>query len=237
LQGLLNLSSPPGDSPSASQRQLLTTLGEVIKLSLSNLKLRAALRVQAIRDPLTGLFNRNYLEETLRRELSRSARSRAPLCVAMLDIDGFKGFNDTYGHAAGDALLKGLGGFFLRKLRTSDVVCRYGGDEFILILPDTGLHQVAERLDELRREVKNLEHVHEGRILPTASVSIGVAQWPDDGASPEDLIKAADYALYSAKHTGRDQLTIFGARAPVPTLPDSAGEQSAREQSAREQSE
>jgi diguanylate cyclase (GGDEF)-like protein len=212
LQGLLNLRSAPGEPFGAQERQLLATLGDVIKLSISNLKLRAALRTQAIRDPLTGLFNRNYLDETLRRELSRSARRQAALCVAVLDIDGFKGFNDTYSHHAGDILLKALGGFFLKQLRTSDIVCRYGGDEFVLVLPDTDLRQVSERLDRIRAEFKNMECMYEGRVLPAASVSIGVAQWPDHGASAEDLIKAADFALYSAKNSGRDQISVFGAR-------------------------
>jgi diguanylate cyclase (GGDEF)-like protein/PAS domain S-box-containing protein len=224
LHGLLNLRSAPGQTLGEQQRQLLTTLGEVIKLSLSNLKLRAALRTQAIRDSLTGLFNRNYLQETLRRELARSTRRRSPLCVAMLDIDGFKGFNDAYSHHAGDLLLKSLGAFFLKKLRTSDIVCRYGGDEFVLVLPDTGLLQVLERLDCLRSEVKSMECRYEGRILPAAAISIGVAQWPDHGASPEDLMKAADHALYSAKHGGRDQVGVFGTAAHGSvTAPDSTG--------------
>jgi|HubBroStandDraft_6_1064221.scaffolds.fasta_scaffold142052_2 diguanylate cyclase (GGDEF)-like protein/PAS domain S-box-containing protein len=224
LQGLLNLRGALGEPFGAQERQLLTTLGDVIKLSLSNLKLRAALRTQAIRDPLTGLFNRNYLDETLRRELSRSARRQAALCVAVLDIDGFKGFNDTYSHHAGDVLLKALGGFFLKQLRTSDIVCRYGGDEFVLVLPDTDLRQVAERLDRIRAEFKNMECMYEGRVLPAASVSIGVAQWPDHGASAEDLIKAADFALYSAKHSGRDQVSVFGARTQNRVAaPDSTG--------------
>jgi diguanylate cyclase (GGDEF)-like protein/PAS domain S-box-containing protein len=224
LQGLLSLRGAPGQALGPQHRQLLTTLGEVIKLSLSNLKLRAALRTQAIRDSLTGLFNRNYLDETLRRELSRSTRRKSLLCLAMLDIDGFKGFNDTYSHHAGDALLKSLGDFFLKKVRTSDIVCRYGGDEFVLVLPDTGLLQVLERLDCLRSEVKSMECRYEGRILPAAAISIGVAQWPDHGASPEDLMKAADHALYSAKHGGRDQVGVFGTAAHGSvSVPDSTG--------------
>jgi len=208
LLGLLNLRSAAGDSFDTQKRQLLNVLGEVIKLSLSSLNLRDALRAQAIRDPLTGLFNRNYLEETLRRELSRSARNRTPLCVAMLDIDGFKAFNDTYSHQAGDVLLKALGALFLKQLRASDIVCRYGGDEFVLVLPDANLGQVSERLDRVRGEAKNMECRYEERILPAASLSIGVAQWPDQGTTSEDLIKAADSGLYLAKHSGRDQVCV-----------------------------
>lgn len=220
LQGLLNLNSPPGALPGTQQRQLLTTLGEVIKLSLSSLKLRDALRTQAIRDPLTGLFNRNYLAEELRRELSRAARRKAPLCVAMLDIDGFKAFNDTFSHHAGDVVLKALGAFFLKNLRTSDIACRYGGDEFVLVLPDTESAQVMERLDSLRRQVKDMECVYQDQVLPAASVSIGIAQWPGHGATSEELISAADAALYSAKHSGRDHVSVFTAEAHEPA-PDS----------------
>lgn len=214
LLGLLNLRCPPGESFSAQKRQLFTMLGEVVKLSLSSLKLRDALRAQAIRDPLTGLFNRNYLDEMLRRELSRSARHHTKLCMAMLDIDGFKAFNDTYSHNAGDVLLKAIADFFMKKLRASDIVCRYGGDEFVLVLPDTDLQHVSERLDHIRADVKNIKCEYEGRILPAASVSIGIAQWPDQAATHGDLIKAADSALYSAKHNGRNQICVFGPGAP-----------------------
>jgi diguanylate cyclase (GGDEF)-like protein/PAS domain S-box-containing protein len=209
LLGVLNVRSAPGESLGQAQRQLLTVLGEVVKLSLSSLRLRDALRAQAIRDPLTGLYNRNYLDETLRRELSRSARHHTPLCVAMLDIDGFKAFNDTYRHHAGDVLLKALGALFLKQLRASDIVCRYGGDEFVLVLPDANSAQVSERLDRIRVEAKNMECRYEGRLLPAAGLSAGVAQWPDHGTTSEDLIKAADRALYVAKHGGRDQVCVF----------------------------
>ena len=231
LLGLLNLRCAPGDPPQPKQRHLLTVLGEVIKLSLSSLKLRDALRAQAIRDPLTGLFNRNYLDETLRREVSRSARHKTMLCVAMLDIDGFKAFNDTYSHHAGDILLKALAEFFLKQLRASDIVCRYGGDEFVLVLPDTNSQQVSERLDRLRGEAKEIECRHEGRILPSASLSIGVAQWPDHGATSEDLIKAADSALYSAKHGGRDQVYVFASLQDRTPPPDSTADRSTGDQS------
>jgi diguanylate cyclase (GGDEF)-like protein len=111
-------------------------------------------------------------------------------------------------------LLKSLGTLFLKQLRASDIVCRYGGDEFLVVLPDASSGQVAERLDRVRGEVKNMECRYEGRVLPTACLSIGVAQWPDHGATAEDLIKAADSALYLAKHSGRDQLRVFAPKGP-----------------------
>lgn len=217
LQGMLHLHGVPGTHISTQQRHLLVTLGEVVKLSLSGLKLREALRSQAIRDPLTGLFNRNYLDETLRRELSRSGRRRAPLCLAMLDIDGFKTFNDSYSHYAGDIVLKALGAFFMKNLRASDIACRYGGDEFVLVLPDTDPAQVCERLDRLRTQVKQLRCEYEGHTLPATSISIGVAQYvaqsPEHGSSAVKLLKAADTALYAAKHRGKDQLAVCGEAA------------------------
>ena len=117
-------------------QQLAVAIGEGIKLALFNIELREELREQAIHDPLTGLYNRRYLEDSLTRELYRAQRQNTSLCVSMLDIDHFKVINDTFGHAAGDALLAELGRILRENLRKSDIACRYGGDEFVLILPD-----------------------------------------------------------------------------------------------------
>jgi diguanylate cyclase (GGDEF)-like protein/PAS domain S-box-containing protein len=129
-----------------SQQQLAVTVGETIKLSLSNLNLREELRHQAFHDPLTGLFNRRYLDETLPRELLMAQRRNAPLCVVMLDIDGFKQFNDSFGHGAGDSILREFGRILREKLRKSDISCRYGGDEFVLILSDSSIADTQERV-------------------------------------------------------------------------------------------
>ena len=131
-------------------KQLAVTVGETIKLSLSNLKLRDELRQQAIHDPLTDLFNRRYLEETLPRDLYQAQRRNAPLCVVMLDLDGFKQFNDSFGHGAGDALLREFGGVLREHLRKSDISCRYGGDEFLLVMPDSSIADTQERLEQIR---------------------------------------------------------------------------------------
>ena len=208
--GLLHLRAAPGQRLTERDGRLLVTLGDVLKLSLSNVKLRGVLREQATRDPLTGLFNRLYLEEMLRRELSRSARRQTSLCVALLDIDGFKNFNDLNGHEAGDAVLKALGGFFQAKLRGSDIACRYGGDEFLLALLDTDVPHVLPRLEQIRGEIGRIEIAFEGSPLPTVSVSMGVAEWPGAAASLQQLIRAADRALYSAKTGGRNRIEIYG---------------------------
>ena len=143
-----------------SQLQLAVTVSEAIKLSLSNLKLREELRAEAIHDPLTGLFNRRYLEETLPRELHRAQRAHSPLCVAMLDLDNFKRFNDTYGHDAGDSLLRELGRLLLGKLRKSDISCRYGGEEFVLVLPDSSAADAKQRMEQIRAQIKELKIPH-----------------------------------------------------------------------------
>jgi PleD family two-component response regulator len=138
--GLLCLTGAAGKViGSITRQQLAVAAGETIKLSLYNLKLREELREQATHDPLTGLCNRRFLEENLARELHRARRANSPLCVVMLDLDNFKPFNDTFGHDAGDSMLRELGQMLREKLRKSDIACRYGGDEFVLVLPDSSL--------------------------------------------------------------------------------------------------
>lgn len=190
---------------SEARQRLAHVVGEQLSLALANLKLRETLRDQSIRDPLTGLFNRRYLEETFERDLQRAARNHSSLGVIMLDVDYFKSFNDTLGHEAGDAVLRELGGFLARCIRGADIACRYGGDEFVLILPDSPLEMSQRRAEELREGVAALPVHFRGRPLGPTTVSLGVAAFPDHGLDKEALLRIADAALYRAKHEGRNR--------------------------------
>ncbi|MHB1341151.1 MAG: GGDEF domain-containing protein [Coriobacteriia bacterium] len=168
----------------------------------------ARLRELSVHDPLTNLFNRRYLEATLMREVRRAERENAPLSIIMMDIDHFKRFNDTLGHAAGDALLQDLGGLLSRTIRAADVACRYGGEEFVLVLPHTSLEVATARAELVRAAVKNLHVVRSGLVLGAVSVSLGVAVFPDHGCDGESVLRSADSALYRAKDQGRDQVVV-----------------------------
>ncbi len=168
-------------------------------------KLQDDLREQAVRDSLTGLFNRRYLEETLDRELARAQREAGRLGIVMLDIDHFKLVNDTYGHKAGDLVLQALSRLLQRRSRSSDVACRYGGEEFVLILPGSSREDTLRRAEELRGEFAALE-VRMGEDLVRASVSLGVSAFPQHGRSPDNLLRVADENLYQAKQTGRNRV-------------------------------
>jgi diguanylate cyclase (GGDEF)-like protein len=196
-------------------RQLAVTVGETIKLSLSNLKLREELRQQAIHDPLTGLFNRRYLDETLPRELHLAQRRNAPLCVVMLDLDGFKQFNDSFGHGPGDELLREFGRVLGEHLRKSDISCRYGGDEFVLVLPDSSIADTQERMEQIRILLKLLEIHYGGQVLGMLTLSAGITQTPEHGTTAPDLLRKADKALYAAKESGRDRIVIYETASPL----------------------
>jgi diguanylate cyclase (GGDEF)-like protein/PAS domain S-box-containing protein len=174
------------------------------------LKSQELLREQSVRDHLTGLFNRRYMEETLERELLRTARKNLSLGIIMLDVDEFKHFNDTYGHAAGDVILRELGSLLLRQVRGEDIPCRYGGDEFILILPDATREVTRERAERICELAKQFHLRFEGQSLAGVTLSLGVAVFPEHGATSMGILKAVDAALYRAKHNGRGRVVVAG---------------------------
>jgi len=191
-------------------RQLSATLGEALKLALTNIRLREALREQATRDPLTGLFNRRYLDETLPRELHACLREDQPLALAILDIDHFKRYNDTWGHEAGDQVLIEVSRILREHLRASDIACRYGGEELLAVMPRAELHEARERLSRIAHLVRNAEvHIHD-RPLPAVTFSAGIAIAPLQGENADALLRAADQALYAAKQAGRDRVFTVG---------------------------
>jgi diguanylate cyclase (GGDEF)-like protein/PAS domain S-box-containing protein len=217
LLGLVHLqggAAEPGQRDRApeplreAQEVLAVTVAERIALALANLRLRDTLRSQSILDPLTGLFNRRYMEETLDLELARAARGRRAIGIIMLDIDHFKPLNDSCGHDAGDALLRELGGLLIARVREGDIACRYGGEEFVLILPEASLELARRRAEELREAVRQLHVSHRGRIIGPITVSAGVAAFPDHGKTSAALVHAADSALYRAKSEGRDRVRV-----------------------------
>lgn len=191
-----------------SKYLLLTTFAKNLSLAINNLKLRERLYYQAIRDPLTGLFNRNYMEETFEREIQRAIRKELNMGVIMFDIDHFKRFNDNFGHLAGDMMLKEIASFVTANVRKEDIVSRYGGEEFLIIMPDASLSVAKERAEFLRRKVKDLKILYQDRLLDPVTLSFGVSSFPLHGKDVEILIKKADEALYRAKGEGRDRVVV-----------------------------
>jgi diguanylate cyclase (GGDEF)-like protein/PAS domain S-box-containing protein len=208
---VLNTESWTGEHRTGQQR-LVVALGEAIKMSLSNLKLQEKLREQAIRDPLTGLLNRRFLEETLAKNVYRAERRNSPLCVVMLDLDDFKRFNDTFGHHAGDAFLREFGRGLRETVRKSDISCRYGGDEFVLVLPDSSLPDAQKRMEDICAMVKEIQSRHRESRTFTMTVSAGIAQAGVHASDPGELLRAADKALYAAKAAGRDRVAVYQAK-------------------------
>jgi diguanylate cyclase (GGDEF)-like protein/PAS domain S-box-containing protein len=209
--GVLHLHFPSTDERSETQvnrQRLGTTAAAQIALSLASLQSREKLRDQSIRDPLTGLFNRRFIEESLERELIRAKRKNQSLSVLFLDIDHFKRFNDTFGHDAGDLVLQSVSDLLRTFFRGDDVACRWGGEEFAVILPDSSPYHAGSRADSLRREIKNLALRHRGVPLATITLSVGVAAYPDHGITSTDLFKVADECLYQSKAAGRDCTTV-----------------------------
>jgi diguanylate cyclase (GGDEF)-like protein len=205
--GLLVLESDAADIPEATRR-LAVLVAERIGLALANLQLHEKLRNQAIRDPLTAMYNRRYFEETAARELLRAGENRSSVGVIMIDVDHFKRFNDSYGHEAGDAVLQRVGQMLQSHTRVEDVVCRYGGEEFVMLLPGLPSDAIVRRAQELRESVNELSVRFHGETLARITISCGVSMFPDQGHACADLIDAADHALYRAKQGGRDRVEV-----------------------------
>ncbi len=186
-------------------------LAEQIGLALANLRLREKLRAQSMRDPLTGLYNRRYMHDVLRRELIRARRSGGSLAVAVADVDFFKNFNDTYGHDAGDVVLQSVARALEDRVRENDLVCRFGGEEFVVVLPDISAEMALKRLNGLLAAIRELNLKHGGRDLGAVTASFGVALYPGHGIDTERLLKRADEALYKAKKTGRNRVVMCDA--------------------------
>lgn len=204
--GIISLSAD--EAITKGDRAIAQAVTEQLSLALANLRLQETLRTQSLNDPLTGLFNRRYLEASLEREVQRAERRNLPLSVLMLDIDHFKRFNDTHGHEAGDALLAQFGALLGRIVRDEDVACRYGGEEFTVLLQEADAQHALTRAGEICAAVRALEVQHRRQMLGPVTVSIGIATLRQHAGSPEELLRLADRALYAAKHAGRDRALL-----------------------------
>ena len=189
----------------------LRVTNQELEVRLAEIRvLQVQLQQQAIRDELTGLYNRRYLEESLERELQRAERTGQPLTLMMIDVDHFKAVNDTYGHQAGDRVLQAVAELLRKRLRAQDVICRFGGEEFVVILPDTPARQTLVRLQRWFRQEGLLAVTHADQVI-NVRFSIGLAEYPGHGGSREQLLGAADQALYQAKNSGRNRVCLGAA--------------------------
>jgi diguanylate cyclase (GGDEF)-like protein/PAS domain S-box-containing protein len=189
--------------------QVITEANDQLRIDMQKIEqLQTELREQSLRDPLTGLYNRRYLSETILREITRADREKRPVCFIMGDIDHFKKINDTYGHQVGDKFLVALANLMKENARGSDIVCRYGGEEFIMVLPGATIDSASRRAEELRQKCADLSILHDGKTL-RITISFGVALYPDHGRDAEEVIQKTDKAMYISKETGRNRVTVW----------------------------
>ena len=196
-------------------KQLAIAMADFIALALVNIQLRENLQQEATRDSLSGLFNRRYMEESIKREISRASRYGTSLGIIMLDLDHFKRFNNAFGHKAGDLVLQELGKYLQSSIRKEDIACRYGGEEFALIMPGASLEVTKKRAEMLQHDIQNLQVNYNGKVLNNITLSQGVAIYPDHGQTGEAVLQAADHALYRAKRAGRKQVKLAKIAKPL----------------------
>lgn len=218
--GLIHVSARDGTALTPLERAAIESVAEHLAVVLHSLQLRESLRVQSLRDPLTGLYNRRYLDESLPREIERCERRGRPLSVMMLDVDHFKRFNDEHGHVAGDALLARIGEVLAAVTRGEDIACRYGGEEFAVVMPEANQAQAAERAEQIRIAIGGASVTYMRREIGPVTASIGVHELRSRIDTPESLIANADRNLYAAKHAGRNRVLCSadasGMTAPTP---------------------
>lgn len=208
--GVLVIAADGRDDNALDNAQIVT-LAEQLSLAISNVSLRDTLRHQSTVDPLTGLYNRRFFDESLKRELARAQRSRSVCSVVMVDLDHFKRINDTYGHDGGDLVLQAASRAILQRVRASDVACRYGGEELVLMLPDCNVEEAAKCAEAIRASLSAMVIQHLGQTISGISASFGVAQWPGQANDEQGLLQAADRALYAAKKGGRNRVVLADA--------------------------
>ncbi|MBS1209900.1 MAG: diguanylate cyclase [Proteobacteria bacterium] len=184
-----------------ANQQLKTQLAEISAL-------QRLLEEKAVRDALTGLYNRHYLHETLSRELARARREKTSLAIVMMDLDLFKTINDTYGHATGDQVIRMTATILQQGSRESDIACRYGGEEFLVVLPDISLEHALMRAETWRTAIADAHLPHEGGTIQTTA-SLGISIFPGQADDIDELLAAADAALYASKHRGRNCVSVF----------------------------
>jgi diguanylate cyclase (GGDEF)-like protein len=206
-EALAREAAAAGERSSAMDRAIADT----IRPALAAIRERQRLRSLATRDPLTGLFNRGFMEEELIRLVHQMKRLRRPMAVAMIDLDHFRSFNEDHGHLAGDLVLRSVAAWFAGFRRGSDVACRYGGDEFVLIMPEALAVQAMTRIDPLLSRLAEPTILHEHRCLPRVTASVGVAEFPTDATTAITLLRAADEALYHGKQAGRNRICLATA--------------------------
>ncbi len=188
---------------------IINNLAGLIALSIANIRLKDTLRIRSIRDPLTKVYNRAYLNESLEREIHRAERSKTGLAIMMIDIDHFKNINDKFGHQTGDLVLQTIGNLLLKQVRKSDIACRYGGEEFLLMFYDFSLKDAVERAEQIRKKISRIKLNFSDKIIHSITASFGIAMYPEHGEDMEKLIRASDQALYESKKMGRDKVTVF----------------------------
>lgn len=221
--GMVYVECPSGGVAAMVEEQspLLLEMIEMASMTIASLNLRSRLEHQSVSDGLTGLFNRHFMEIALERELRRADRQRTSVALLMVDVDHFKKFNDDFGHQAGDSILRKVAEILKDTVRGEDVVCRYGGEEVVAILPDLSFESALERAQQLRRKVSEARPHVRGEGLHGVTVSIGVAMYPQHADSAETLVRAADRAMYEAKHQGRNRVVAArGNRVETAASPE-----------------